>query len=83
MTDSAASYTFDVRGLLALSNSSGNQFAAAMADIDSGAVRIFSCAFNEFSKVYDDEAVVFSSLLMRSTVRRSLLLRKVRKRHFH
>jgi hypothetical protein len=52
----------DARGLLALSRSSGNQFAVAIADIDSGQARIFSCAFNEFSKVYDDEVVLFKDV---------------------
>ncbi|WP_424630422.1 hypothetical protein [Bradyrhizobium sp. SYSU BS000235] len=56
MPETFDSYTFDVRGLLAWSKSSGNQFAVAKADIDSGSMRVFSCAYNEFCKVYDDEA---------------------------
>src|SRR5258706_3635830 len=62
MVDAASSYIFDVSGLLALSKSSGNQLPVAMADIDNGEARIFSCAFNEFSNVYDDEAVIFKDL---------------------
>ncbi|MGY3495914.1 hypothetical protein [Bradyrhizobium sp. USDA 4502] len=52
-------YTFDVRGLRALSQSSENEFAAALEDIATGEARLFSCAYNEFAKVYDDEAEVF------------------------
>lgn len=53
------SYTFDVRGLRALSQSSENELAATLEDIKSGDARVFSCAYNEFAKVYDDEAQVF------------------------
>jgi hypothetical protein len=54
------SYIFDVRGLRALSQSSENEFAATLEDIKSGEARVFSCAFNEFAKVYDDDAKVFN-----------------------
>lgn len=62
MPETSASYTIDVRGLLAWSKSSGNQFAVAKADVDSGDLRIFSFAYNEFCKVYDDEAEAFAGV---------------------
>jgi hypothetical protein len=55
-------YTFDVRGLLAWSKASANEFAIPAADIDSGQVRIFSCAWNEMNVAYEDEAAAFQAL---------------------
>jgi hypothetical protein len=55
-------YTFDVRGLLAWSKASANEFAIPPADIDSGQVRIFSCAWNEMKIAYDEEAKAFEKL---------------------
>jgi hypothetical protein len=55
-------YTFDVRGLLAWSRASANEFAIPAADIESGQVRLFSCAWNEMNAAYDDEAQAFQGL---------------------
>ncbi|WP_262048392.1 hypothetical protein [Bradyrhizobium sp. Bra78] len=62
MPRKSACYTFDVRGLLAWSHASANEFAIPAADIESGQVRIFSCAWNEMHAVYEDEAKVFEDL---------------------
>ncbi|WP_431204380.1 hypothetical protein ACQ86E_04465 [Bradyrhizobium betae] len=62
MPKKSPGYTFDVRGLLAWSHASANEFAIPAADIESGQVRIFSCAWNEMNAVYDDEAKAFQNL---------------------
>ncbi|MET4211440.1 hypothetical protein [Bradyrhizobium sp. LA2.1] len=61
MPDGTA-FTFDVKGLLAWSTSSGNQFAVAQEDVASGKVRIFAAAYNEFCEVYEDESVTIAGL---------------------
>lgn len=55
-------YTFDVRGLLAWSRASANEFAIPEADIENGTVRIFSVAWNEMHSAYDEDAAAFSKL---------------------
>jgi hypothetical protein len=62
MPKKSACYTFDVRGLLAWSQASANEFAIPAADIENGQVRIFSCAWNEMNAAYDDEAKAFHEL---------------------
>ncbi|MGY4364076.1 putative transglutaminase-like cysteine proteinase [Bradyrhizobium sp. LB1.3] len=55
-------FTFDVKGLLAWSKSSGNQFAVAQADVSTGQVRIYAVAWNEFCDVYEDESATVTGL---------------------
>ena len=62
MADPSIVYTFDVKGLLAFATSSGNQFAVAQADIQSGTVVIFSPAWNEFCEAYEDESTTVAGL---------------------
>jgi predicted transglutaminase-like cysteine proteinase len=62
MADPSIVYTFDVKGLLAFATSSGNQFAVAQADIQSGTVVIFSAAWNEFCEAYEDESITVAGL---------------------
>jgi hypothetical protein len=62
MPEGDDSYTFDVRGLLAWSESSSNEFSFTHADVASGKVRIFSPAYNEFCAAYDEEAAVLKKL---------------------
>lgn len=62
MPEEGAEYIFDVRGMLLWSQATGNEFAVAKTDVESGAVCLFSIVFNEFAKVYDDKAVIFKGL---------------------
>jgi hypothetical protein len=56
MADEASpAFTFDVKGLHSWANASGNQFAVAQADVESGKILIFSVAWNEFGEAYDDD----------------------------
>lgn len=62
MPDGAASFIFDVKGLLSWARSSGNQFAVVQADVENGKVRVFSVVWNEFGDAYEDDMPKLASL---------------------
>jgi hypothetical protein len=62
MSEVVPTFTFDVKGLQSWANASGNQFAVAQADVQSGRIQVFSVAWNEFGEAYEDDVSKLAAL---------------------